>query len=129
MSMPEDRGTTTLLADLIGQVTELFRKEIELLRAEISEKKNQTTAALGFILVGAVLALTALNVLAAALVRAVEHTGLGAGWAALIVGGLLLVIALILARKGMGDLKASEFTPRRTARAVSRDAAMAKEKM
>ncbi|MFQ8433858.1 phage holin family protein [Amaricoccus sp. W119] len=129
MSMPEDRGATTLLADLVGQVTELFRKEIELLRAEIGETKNKATSALGFILVGAVLALTALNVLAAALVRAIEHAGLDAGWAALIVGGVLLVIALVLARKGMGDLKASEFAPRRTTRAVSRDAAMAKEKM
>jgi len=129
MSMPEERGPVTLLTDLVGQVTELFRKEIELLRAEISEKKNQTTAALGFILIGAVFGLTALNVLAGALVRAIERAGLDAGWAALIVGGVLLLVGLVLARKGVGDLKASELAPKRTARAVSRDAAMAKEKM
>lgn len=129
MSMPDERGPASLLSDLVGQVTELFRKEIELLRAEIGEKINNTTAALGFILVGAVLALTALNVLAAALVRALESAGLDFGWAALIVGGLLLIVAFILAKKGMGNLKASELAPRRTARAVSRDAAMAKEKI
>jgi len=122
MNPPEDRGPATLLADLVNQVTELFRKEIQLLRAEMNEKKNQLTAALGLIVVGAVLGLTALNVLAGALVRAIERTGIDAGWAALIVG-------VILARKGMDNLKANQLTPERTTRAASRDAALVKEKM
>lgn len=129
MNAPEERGPATLLADLVGQVTELFRKEIQLLRAEMNEKKNQLTAAIGLIVVGAVLALTALNVLAAALVRAIEQAGIDAGWAALIVGGVLLIVGVILARKGMGNLKASELAPERTTRAATRDAALVKEKM
>jgi len=129
MNPPEDRGPATLLADLVNQVTELFRKEIQLLRAEMNEKKNQLTAALGLIVVGAVLGLTALNVLAGALVRAIERTGIDAGWAALIVGVVLLIVGVILARKGMDNLKANQLTPERTTRAASRDAALVKEKM
>ncbi|MFQ8433181.1 phage holin family protein [Amaricoccus sp. W119] len=127
--MPDERGATTLLSDLVGQVSELFRKEIELLRAEVTEKRRQATAAIGVVVVGAVLGTVALNVLAAAAVRAFERAGLDAGWAALIVGGVLLILGLLLARKGLGDLKASELAPRRTAKAVTRDAAMAKEKI
>jgi uncharacterized membrane protein YqjE len=129
MNPPEDRGPATLLADLVNQVTELFRKEIQLLRAEMNEKKNQLTAALGLIVVGAVLGLTALNVLAGALVRAIERAGIDAGWAALIVGVVLLIVGVILARKGMDNLKANQLTPERTTRAASRDAALVKEKM
>ena len=43
--------------------------------------------ALGSIAAGLVVALTALNVLAAALVVAIERAGIPGGWSALIVGG------------------------------------------
>lgn len=129
MSDVQDRSAASLLGDLVGQVTELFRREIQLLRAEINEKKNQVAAALGAIIVAAVIGITALNVLAGAVVAAIANTGIDAGWAALIVGGVLAIVAVILGRKGMSDLKANELAPHRTVRAVSNDAAMAKEKM
>lgn len=129
MSDVQDRSAASLLGDLVGQVTELFRREIQLLRAEINEKKNQVAAAIGAIIVAAVIGITALNVLAGAVVAAIANTGIDAGWAALIVGGVLAVVAVILGRKGMSDLKANELAPHRTVRAVSNDAAMAKEKM
>ncbi len=124
-----ERSTGGLLSDLVSQVTELFRKEIMLLRAELGEKATQVFTACGMILGAVVLALTALNVLAAALVVALENMGIPAGWAAVIVGVVLGGIAFALAGKGMNDLKATNLAPERTARATSRDASLVKGKI
>ena len=129
MVEPSDRSATTLLGDLVSQVTELFRKEIMLLRAEVSEKTSQAFTACGMIVAAVVLALTALNVLAAALVVALENAGIPAGWAAVIVGVVLAAIAWFLASKGIADLKASNLTPERVARQAGRDAALVKGKI
>jgi hypothetical protein len=124
-----ERSAPALVGDLIGNVSELFRKEIQLLRAELNEKSTQAMVAIGSIAAGLVVALTALNVLAAALVVALERAGIPATWSALIVGGGLAIIAFFLVRGGMAALKASSLAPDRTARALSRDAAMAKEQL
>ena len=52
------------MADLLDQVTQLLRKEVQLFRAEMSDKATQAMVAAGSILAAAVVAITALNVLA-----------------------------------------------------------------
>lgn len=129
--MPEnhDRSAPALMGDLVSHVTELIRKEIQLFRAEMSEKTTQAVVALGSIAAGIVIALTALNVLAAALVSALAEAGIPAVWSAVIVGAVFALIAFLLASRGISNLKASNLAPDRTARAASRDATMVKEKM
>jgi hypothetical protein len=122
-----ERSAPALVGDLVEQVSELVRKEVQLLRAELNEKSTQVFMALGSIAAGLVVALTALNVLAAAIVVALERAGIPGGWSALIVGAVLAIVAFILVRGGMAALKASNLAPDRTARALSRDAAMARE--
>jgi TRAP-type C4-dicarboxylate transport system permease small subunit len=124
-----ERSAPALVGDLIGNVTELFRKELQLLRAELSEKSTQAIAALGSVAAGLVVALTALNVLAAALVVALERAGIPGAWPALIVGVGLAILAFFLVRGGIAALKASSLAPDRTAHALARDAALAKEQM
>jgi uncharacterized membrane protein YqjE len=125
---PHDRSAPALVGDLIGHVTELFRKEMMLLRAELNEKGNQVMTALGMIAGALVLALVALNVLAAALVAALAEF-MDGGWAALIVGVLLAVIAWIMLSSGRNNLKTANLTPRRTTDSLSKDANMAKERV
>ncbi len=129
MADQSDRSAAALLGDLVSQVTELFRKEIMLLRAELSEKTSQAFTACGLIVAAVVLALTALNVLAAALVVALENLGIPGGWSAVIVGVVLAIIAWILASKGISDLKASNLAPERAARQATRDAELVKGKI
>lgn len=128
VSDPHDRSAPALIGDLITNVTELFRKEMLLLRAELNEKGNQVLTSLGMIAAALVLALTALNVLAAALVAALAEF-IDGGWAALIVGVVLAAIAYFMVSSGMKNLKTANLTPRRTADSLSRDAAMAKERV
>ena len=128
-AMPEDRSTPALMGDLIESVSQLVRKEIQLFRAEMGEKATKATVAAGSILVAAVLAITALNVFAAAVVAALTKAGISATWSAVIVGGVLAIIAFLMASRGINNLKAGSLAPERTVRAATRDASMVKEKI
>jgi hypothetical protein len=125
----QDRSAPALMGDLVTHVTELVRKEIQLLRAELNEKATQAAIALGSIVAGVIIAITALNVLAAALVAALTNAGIPGAWSAVIVGVVLAVVAFLVARGGVNALKASSLAPDRTARAAARDAEMLKEKV
>ena len=116
-----------LLQDALNNVSGLVRNEVDLARAEVSENLNKAGVAIGLIAGAAIIALVALNVLAAALVAALTEAGLHAGWSALIVGAVLGVIAFILMNKGTNDLKLSSLAPTRTVKNVQRDAAAVKE--
>ena len=69
-----------------------------------------------------IVSLTALNVLVTAVVAGLAEAGLEPGWAALIVGVVLGIIAFALVQKGTKDLKLTSIAPTRTAENVKRDA-------
>ena len=129
MMQTEDRSLKDLLGDLSGNITTLFRKEIQLARAETSEKISQVGYAIGSIAGGGILALAALIVLLQALVIGITEAGVPAGWAALIVGVVVAAIAYGLIHKGTSDLKASNLAPTRTMDSIKRDAHVAKEQV
>ncbi len=131
MSQTSDpRSVPQLLSDLVRELTTLFRKEGQLIRAELSEKAAQLQAGAGSALAGAIVLLVALNVLAAALVVAVAKLGepdIGGGWAALIVGIVLAVIGAVLVKKGTSSM--THLAPERSLDQVSRDAHLVKEQV
>ena len=129
MQQTDDRSLKELLGDLTQSVTTLFRTEIELARAETSEKISHAAVAAGASAGGGILALAALIVLLQALVIALTELGLAPALAALIVGGVVAIIAFALIYKGMNDLKASNLAPTRTVEALKRDAHMVKEQV
>ena len=129
MADPQERSTPGLMTDLLDQVTQLLRKEVQLFRAEMSDKATQAMVAAGSILAAAVIAITALNVLAGALVAALANAGIPAPWSAVIVGVGLAIVALLMAKKGIDNLKAGSLAPERTTRAAVRDVSMVKEKI
>jgi len=121
------RGAPGLFGDALSHVSNLVREEVSLARAEVSENVSRAGIAIGFVVAGLVLAVTALNVLAAALVDAVANMGLDVGWAALVVGVVLALLAVALAIKGRNDLRLASLAPTRAARNVRRDAVAVKE--
>jgi fucose permease len=127
MSDPNTQSTSALISDALTHVSTLVRKEVDLARAEMSENLNKAGAAVGMLVAAAIIALTTLNVLAAALVAALTEVGIEAGWSSLIVGVVLGLIALFLAMKGKNDLSASSLAPTRTAKNVKRDAYAVKD--
>lgn len=123
----ESRSTVGLFSDALARASGLVRKEVDLAKAEVSENLERAAIAIGLILGGVIFVLVALNVLSAALVAGITELGIEAGWAALIVGAVYLVIAIILVRRGTTGLRAVSFAPKRTADSVRRDAQALKE--
>ncbi|WP_281968973.1 phage holin family protein [Roseovarius nanhaiticus] len=127
MSDPSKKSTTDMLGDALNHVSALVRNEVDLARAEVSENLNRAGVAIGLIAAAAIIALTSLNVLSAALVAALTEAGIDGGWSALIVGVVLAIIAFVLLGKGTNDLKLSSLAPSRTAKNVQRDANAVKD--
>ena len=111
----------------LTHVSSLVRSEVDLARAEVNENLKTAGVAIGLIVGAVVVALTALNVLSAALVAALTEAGIPGGWSALLVGVIFAVIAYVMANKGTNDLKLSSLAPTRTAKNVKRDAQAVKE--
>ncbi len=138
MANPADsRPLPELIGGLASDISSLFRKEIELVKTEASEKLSQTTNALVLLGGGAVLALGALGVILAAIVAAVAaflvDRGMGASaansLAAAIVGIVVATIAWLLISRGLDGLKASNLKLDRTASSLQRDASAVKERL
>lgn len=123
----DTRRGSSVIGDILTHLSNLVRKEFDLARAEVSENLTQAAVAIGLLVAAVVVALTALNVLAAALVAAIAELGLEPGWASLIVGVVFAAIALVMALKGINDLKLSNLAPKRTVKNVKRDAQAIKE--
>lgn len=127
------RSASSLIGDALTHMSSLVRKEVDLARAEVSENMTRAIVAIGLLAAALIFALTALNVLAAALVAAIavllEEYGIGAGWAALIVGVLFAIIAAIMASKGANDLKGTSLAPTRTAENLRKDRDAVKESL
>ena len=124
----ENQSTMTLVREALTHVSSLVRSEVDLARTEVSENINKAVGALIALAVALVFAIVALNTLSAALVGWVATlTGLGAGWASLIVAVVFAIIAMIFLSKGRSDLKARSLAPTRTAANVQRDANTVRE--
>ncbi len=123
------RSLPDVIADLFGQLTTLFRTEVQLARAEMSENIGQAVVGIAMIIAGAVLLIPALVILLQAGVAALVDYGLAEYWAALIVGGLALLLGIVLALIGVNRLKAENLKPKRTIHQLQRDAAVAKQQV
>ncbi|HTI88895.1 MAG TPA: phage holin family protein [Alphaproteobacteria bacterium] len=124
-----DRSIPGLLSTLVNQFTHLVRTEGELARAEVSEGLSRMGTALALVVAGAVLVIPALVVLLSAAVSALVENGMSSSIAALIVGGIVLLIGIVLVVVGMKSLKPKRLIPNRTLGQLSRDAEVAKNQM
>ncbi|WP_419899132.1 phage holin family protein [Roseomonas sp. USHLN139] len=128
--MPSDnaRGLPDLVGNLLEQTTTLLRQEIQLARAEFSEKMARVVQAAVAIGLAAAMLLAAVVILLQAVVAAlVDHGGLQPWLAGVIVGLVVALVAWLMLRSGQARLRAASLVPERTATQLSRDASLAKE--
>ena len=129
------RPITDLLGGLVSDISGLFRKEIELAKAEAGEKIDEVVSSSRNLAIGGVLAIGATGVFLTAVV-----TGLGAllismGMSeamsafvsALIVAVIVGAIAWMFISKGVAEMKANKLNMKRTTRSVVQDAQVVKE--
>jgi hypothetical protein len=115
--------TFTLLRRLGDEVTTLFTKELALLKVEMTSALSDTRAGIASMAMGgAVLFAGLLYLLAAAMFALMLVLP---GWAAaLIVGGVVTMIGLIMLISGKNKLEPAAFNPERTRASLHKDRSM-----
>lgn len=117
-----------LLAGLTNDLSTLFRQEIQLARAETTEKLSQMTQSVVWIAAGGLMAYAGfIGVLIAVIVGLAAFIPL---WlSALIVGVIVIGVGAILIQSGRSQLKQLSVVPEKTIESIQEDAALVKEKM
>ncbi len=101
---PRKRSLITLISDLPGLFSALVRDELEQLKREIADKLKHAGIGVGLLAGAAAVLFFALGVFVAAGIAGLA-TVLPVWAAALIVGGVLLIITAILVGLGIASLK------------------------
>ncbi|WP_181706269.1 phage holin family protein [Chthonobacter rhizosphaerae] len=122
------RSVFDLFGDLVEQTSTLFRKEVQLAKAEVSEKVGQVGSAISQVGIGAVFMVAALVLLLQAIVYWLAYFDVPERVGALIVGIVVAIIGAVLLKKGSNAVSAANLAPVRTTEQLQRDAAVVKEK-
>ena len=127
-STPDERPVADLIKDLSEQTSALVRKEMELARAELTEKGKRAGVGAGLFGGSGVVALYGVGALIAALILLLA-TAMEAWIAALIVAVVLFAIAGILALTGKKQVEqATPPTPEQAIESAKRDVDTVKER-
>ena len=129
MAEPGLRSIPTLVGDVVRELRDLVGSEITLFRTEIAQGVHRISLGLSLLLVAAVFAIVGLFTLLLALVKGIAVLVRSDALAALIVGGVFLVLALGMALFGRSKASLSTLEPTRTGRQVKQDAKVLTERM
>ena len=126
MATTDDSSTAELLKRLSDQTVTLVRQELELAKAEVSEKGKQAGMGAGILGGAGIFGLLALGALTACLIMALD-TGMDGWLAALIVTAVYAAIAGVLALTGKNKVReAAPAVPEETVETVKEDVEWAK---
>jgi hypothetical protein len=131
----ENRPLSELVRDLVTDVTGLFRKEINLAKAEASEKMSKALNGVELITAGLVFAIAAVGVLLAALVNGLAAFFQARGMAepqadalsSVIVGLIVALVAWMMISRGLSAMRGENLKLERTSSSLQQDARVIKE--
>lgn len=127
-ALKEDRSIGELFGQLSQDMTLLFRQELQLARAELSEKISQVTSNLVSVVAGGFVAYVGALALVAALILGLQDLAEISPWvSALIVGAIFAVAGYLMLNRGLKELKRVDLAPRRTVETLKDDVQWAKE--
>lgn len=127
--MPEERSIAQLVGDSLAELAKLVQNEIDLARAELSDKVTVTAEAVKLMAAGAVLLIPGVVLILLAIASELVQLGLSAPLSYLGTGAGAVIIAIALAWAGMSRLSASALRPSATLDEFRRDKIMATELM
>jgi uncharacterized membrane protein YgdD (TMEM256/DUF423 family) len=120
---PQRESARGLLSQLVDEVTTLLRKEVALARVEFSDALSKAKTGVTSVAAGGAVLFAGFLVLLAAAVLGL--TNVVEPWlAALIVGGVVLIIGFVMLQIGKNKLEPSAFRPERTQSALRKDKEM-----
>lgn len=115
------RSISTLLGDALSQSGKLFQNEVDLAKAELSEKAQQMGSALGFFAAGAVFVIPAIIMALLALSAALIAAGWSQPISYIISAAVAAVLAAVLFAIGVSRLKPANLAPHETIRQLEKD--------
>ncbi|MCF7203090.1 phage holin family protein [Pseudomonas oligotrophica] len=116
----QDHSVGGLLRQLTREVPALFTKELALAKAELGESLRATKAGVASVATGGAVLLAGFIVLLFAGVYGLA-TMMPAWLAALIVGGIVVIIGMVMVAAGKKKFEASSFKPDRTIHSLNKD--------
>jgi predicted phage tail protein len=126
MPYRDEKTFTGLITELTRETTTLFRQEVQLAKAELSQKVTQAGSGATELAVGALIAFIGVQALVAAAIIGLA-TAMQWWLAALIVGIVIAGIGAIVVMRGIANLKARNLTPQRTINTLKDNRTWAKE--
>jgi hypothetical protein len=132
-TLPENRPISSLLSDLGQEVTTLIQQELQLARAETSEKFSQVESGISALAIGGAVAFGGFLILLQTIGYGIAD-GLGYDVPQLWIGYLIvavvtLIIGFGLLKHGQNNLKAKRLALQRTKKSLRRDEEMVKEQI
>jgi hypothetical protein len=118
---PAETSVGELIGNISNDLSQLFRQEVELAKAELKQEATKAGKAAGMLGGAAFAGYLAVVLLSFALVFALANV-MDDGWAALIVAVLWAIIGAVLYANGRKKLKTVDPTPRRTVDTIKEDA-------
>ncbi len=119
------KGISDLAGDVLRDIADLFRTELQLLHAELSEKLTFTALSLCIIAAGALFLVVTLVLLLQAAIAELVVYGLSWAAASLVVAGLTFILGGGLSWYGLNRLSAGRMAPSRTINQLQKDANVA----
>ncbi|HEX6869851.1 MAG TPA: phage holin family protein [Micromonosporaceae bacterium] len=116
----ESQSVGDLINEVAGDLSRLFRQEVELAKTEIKEEAGKAGKAGGMLSAAAVAGLLVAVLLSFALVYALAEV-MPAGWAALIVAVIWAIAGFVLYREGRRRLTQVSPVPRQTMDTLKED--------
>lgn len=117
-----------LVGEALRESTDLAQKEFTLFKTEVSQNIRTLFMGLAMLVVAAVFAIAAVMLLTESLVEWLATVVNSEALAALIVGGVLALIAIGLGLWGRSAMTSSSLMPQRTMRSLKRDAEVLSER-
>ena len=111
---PEEKAATTSLGDLLsgvtGDISTLFRQEVELAKAELTESAKKAGKGAGMFGGAGLTGLFALLFVSLAALWGLCVL-IGVGWSSLIIAVVYAIVALVLFLRGRNELKSIKGAP------------------
>ena len=120
-SQNDFRNLSNLFGDALSQFAKLFQTEVDLAKAELTEKAQQVGGAMGFLAGGAIMVIPALVMALFALSAAVTAAGWSQPLSYLTAALVAAAIAGALFALGINRLDARNLAPRETMRQLEKD--------
>ena len=132
----DDRSVGSLMKELTDETRRLFRQEVELARAETTEKvarmtEGARTAAIGsaIALAGLFILMTAINRGVTSLFSQVMSVEVAIWLAPLVLAAVLVVIGYSMIKGGTSKIRQTSLAPHKTAQSLKEDKEWLKDRM